>query len=554
MNNDKITVVNAENVNEFKSMKSENISPSNEIKKKKVKDSSFNPPATKTMDSETSKKRKLSKNEDISQQKVGDISVKISPLSKKLKVNHDIIVNESHKGSIAVGEESLKWIISPHKTKKFLNQYFEKNVLHIQRNDKDYYKHVFSCKSFDKLLRNSEKPLIYGKNIDITSYTEKEGRETHTPEGGRAHAAVVWDYYTNGCSIRIINPQTFSDPVWKLCSDLQDYFGSMVGANVYLTPPGTQGFAPHFDDVDVFILQLEGKKHWRLYEPNDKDKLPRFSSRNFTQEEIGKPFLETTLSAGDFLYMPRGTIHQGYCLEDIHSLHITISCHQRNTYGDLLEKALSTAIASAMKNDVDFRKGLPVDYLSFMGKVHCNKESTKRNEFIKHVTYLASKVIDVVAIDTGADLMGKRFVHDTLPPYLTPSESDRCVENGGEKWHSGKSKVVNRVEMEPDTTVRLIRANCIRLVEDVDKSYKLYYNVDNTREYHEIGEDPNFLEIDEDTMPCVQALIQAYPNFLAIEKLPIEDLEQKMKIAQDMWEKKLLMTEERLEPFKFDDD
>ena len=35
----------------------------------------------------------------------------------------------------------------------------------------------------------------------------------------------------------------------------------------YLTPPGTQGFAPHWDDIEVFILQLEGKKHWKLYSP-----------------------------------------------------------------------------------------------------------------------------------------------------------------------------------------------------------------------------------------------------------------------------------------------
>ena len=123
--------------------------------------------------------------------------------------------------------------------------------------------------------------------------------------------------------------------------------------------------------------------------------------------------------------MPRGTIHQGYCLEEIHSLHITISCHQRNTYGDLLEKVLSTAIKSAMENDVEFRKGLPVDYLSFMGKAHCNEMSSKRNEFIERVTELASKVVDSVAIDSGVDEMGKRFVHDTLPPYLTPSESNR---------------------------------------------------------------------------------------------------------------------------------
>ena len=77
----------------------------------------------------------------------------------------------------------------------------------------------------------------------------------------------------------------------------------MVGANVYLTPPGTQGFAPHWDDVDAFILQLEGKKHWRIYELQDKEKLPIFSSKNLTQDEIGDPCLEATLEAGDMLYV-----------------------------------------------------------------------------------------------------------------------------------------------------------------------------------------------------------------------------------------------------------
>ena len=38
---------------------------------------------------------------------------------------------------------------------------------------------------------------------------------------------------------------------------LQGYFGSMVGANVYLTPPGTQGFAPHWDDVEVILSHLD---------------------------------------------------------------------------------------------------------------------------------------------------------------------------------------------------------------------------------------------------------------------------------------------------------
>ena len=33
----------------------------------------------------------------------------------------------------------------------------------------------------------------------------------------------------------------------------------------YLTPPGSQGFAPHYDDIEAIVIQLEGRKHWKLY-------------------------------------------------------------------------------------------------------------------------------------------------------------------------------------------------------------------------------------------------------------------------------------------------
>ncbi len=51
-----------------------------------------------------------------------------------------------------------------------------------------------------------------------------------------------------------------------------------VGSCRYLTPAGTQGFAPHWDDIEAFVLQLEGSKRWKVYPPPDGNQLPRFSS------------------------------------------------------------------------------------------------------------------------------------------------------------------------------------------------------------------------------------------------------------------------------------
>ncbi|KAI6657455.1 hypothetical protein LOD99_201 [Oopsacas minuta] len=41
----------------------------------------------------------------------------------------------------------------------------------------------------------------------------------------------------------------------------------------YLTPANSQGFAPHYDDIEAFILQIEGEKEWKLHPPRNKDEI-----------------------------------------------------------------------------------------------------------------------------------------------------------------------------------------------------------------------------------------------------------------------------------------
>lgn len=519
----------------------DNQEPAVNVAKKGKKNKNVNSTKENSPGKTTVKDRKRPRADDDQEPALVEVKKAGKKGKNKNKGENKSVNSAKEGGSIEMGRKYLEWIISPVKTEQFFADSWEQRPLHIKRGNGKYFKDLFSTKELDTILRDDR--VLFGKNLDVTSYSVKEGRLTHNP-AGRAHAAVVWDMYNNGCSLRMLNPQTFSETVWKGCATLQEFFSSMVGANVYLTPPGTQGFAPHYDDVEVFMLQLEGKKRWRLYEPRTaQEKLPRFSSGNFSQDEIGDPCMDVVMEAGDLIYMPRGTIHQGTCFPDSHSMHITISCHQLSSYGDLLEKMMPAALASAMEEDVDYRKGLPTDYLSYMGVCNSDNEGKQRKAFMKKIEQLVGKLFSYAPVDPAVDQMGKRLMHDALPPYLTPSEKGRCVQGGGEKWNAASSKVVNRVEIDPETEIRLIRANAIRIVTE-EEVVRVYYSVDNTREYREMDE--QFLEVEADSAPAVEMLARNYPEYTRADELPLK-LDEQMKVVQDLWERKLIVTREKLE-------
>lgn len=156
--------------------------------------------------------------------------------------------------SIEDGQNMFAWIINPIPLNTFMNNVWEKSPILVDRKCSNYYKQLLSTSDIDKMLR--EHRVEYTKNIDVTSY--RDGiRETHNLEG-RAMPPAVWDQYSEGCSIRILNPQTFIPRVHSLIATLQEYVQCMTGANVYLTPANSQGFAPHYDDIEAFVLQIEG--------------------------------------------------------------------------------------------------------------------------------------------------------------------------------------------------------------------------------------------------------------------------------------------------------
>jgi len=166
-----------------------------------------------------------------------------------------------------------------------------------------------------------------------------------------------------------------------------------------------------------------------------------FLKGNFTQEEIGECKKEVWLEQGDIMYFPRGVIHQALTDTSCHSTHITISTVQKwtwyhyllkvcniiyllNVIGILLLffyfKAYPIALRAAFESDIQFRKVLPHRFQDYMGIMHSDREGEERDTFISKTMELAELSMQYIAPDIAADLMCLDFLHDSLPPVVSP--------------------------------------------------------------------------------------------------------------------------------------
>lgn len=309
-----------------------------------------------------------------------------------------------------------------------------------------------------------------------------------------------------------------------------------------LTPANSQGFAPHYDDIEAFVLQIEGKKLWRIYKPrSENETLPRESSGNFSEDEIGECVFEKVLEAGDLLYFPRGWIHQAKTIDNQHSLHITLSVYQKTAHADLFDEIVKNALQSAITTDVKYRRGLPLDIWQHLGAAHADKTSKRRTSITNYMRQMFENLLKHVDFDAAVDSIATKFQYDALPPKLSSAENALTVFGTKTTFESGQSFLP---EFEQNSRLRLVRANILRLARDND-IYRVYYHIDNSREYH--GSEMNFVEVDEIAADVVKQLIQTYPHYIEVSQFLDDEHDEKMGIVQNLWDRGLLVTDKPLE-------
>ncbi|WP_314409021.1 JmjC domain-containing protein [Streptomyces kroppenstedtii] len=160
----------------------------------------------------------------------------------------------------------------------------------------------------------------------------------------------VFSLMRAGASVIIDSLDRIHPAVRAATDDLMRMVGEMASCNLFVTFDDSKAFNSHYDEVDTFIVQVQGTKHWQVHGLSEAHPLPQYGD-NDPARCPRRVVFEKVLEPGDVIHVPRGwwhTVRGG----GESSLHLSFVFTRRTGY-DWLRWVAYRAL-----HDVDVRESL----------------------------------------------------------------------------------------------------------------------------------------------------------------------------------------------------
>ncbi len=241
----------------------------------------------------------------------------------------------------------LKDLLAPVAPEDFFREYWTRRFLHIP-GEPDKFSGVYCWDALNAALENhrfDEQRLVLfhaGKRIEAERYLN----------GRIVNASKLTQELSDGATLIFNNCEESWQPLRELCDHLEGLFHHRVFVNLYAGWRRDNGFNVHWDDQDNLILQVAGRKHWKVWNQTRAYPLKE-DVVDTSVPPTGEPAWDGILEAGALLSIPRGAWHVAYPLDEP-SLHLTVTI-QNHTGIDLLRW-----LAERLKSSEAARMAVPL--------------------------------------------------------------------------------------------------------------------------------------------------------------------------------------------------
>jgi ribosomal protein L16 Arg81 hydroxylase len=254
-------------------------------------------------------------------------------------------------GEVANG---LSGLLEPHTAEEFLASFWGQTHKHI-RGGRGKFARLLPWECLNNILRQHRldfprlRLMRDGRALPVNSYLRHTTTARSKQPIPRLQPVKFTGQLRAGATLVLDAVDELHEPLEELAAGLERLFCERIQINSYAGWHTSRGFDLHWDDHDVFILQVTGRKHWRIYGQTRPHPL---AGETGNPKPTGAPLWEDTLEDGDLLYIPRGWWHVAQPLDEP-TLHLTVGVHKRTGVD------LSTWLAGQLRESETFRQDLP---------------------------------------------------------------------------------------------------------------------------------------------------------------------------------------------------
>jgi hypothetical protein len=253
------------------------------------------------------------------------------------------------------GNRTLERILRPFEPGEFFASVWGRSHLHV-RGRPDKFSELMPWPRLNEILR--------GHRLDFPRLRLAKGGKAlpssscvRRVQSGKRKVAIprllpeeLTRQLREGATLVLDAADELQPSIEEIASGLEYLFRERVQVNLYAGFQTSRGFDLHWDDHDVFVLQVAGRKRWSVYGMTRP--YPLAPDVVAAEKPTRAPLWEATLEAGDLLYIPRGWWHVAEPLAEP-TLHLTVGVHNRTGH-DLLRW-----LAERMRASETYRRDLP---------------------------------------------------------------------------------------------------------------------------------------------------------------------------------------------------
>jgi lysine-specific demethylase/histidyl-hydroxylase NO66 len=261
---------------------------------------------------------------------------------------------------------ALDLLLSPVGQEEFFRDHWERRHFYVKRNDAERFAMLFSPSDLPQVIAAAVQAMRHQPLNDVPIIEMIARAEEPRAVAASPTVAGVYAAFESGSTVRLNQLHQYWPPMLSYVRRLEREIGFIVSVSAYCAPADGRGAGAHFDEHDTAVVQIAGLKRWRIgpgptlpletvpllpFETREEMRRHRVPPPPFTRRDNLE---EIILSPGDFLYLPRGYIHDVRAIGTF-TVHLTFGI-QQITWIDFI----GALAAAAGLRDPRLRRSIPV--------------------------------------------------------------------------------------------------------------------------------------------------------------------------------------------------